>query len=240
MTIKAELVITPSEMRVIFGAEQGEIRISAQMKKGGVALYYLARRVVAIDKAPETFDAVATIFPPLHEEGELAKELAAVLAGENSPAKLSEFTEQAVTVLARIGYPLEKAADKITDTASKKPAKAQHRWNKAVSTIEFSCDTRQSKATIVWQKRNEMLLKKGATLMPTLPLNKDGSVGFAAKLGEKLRADYADGVGNFTTTKDLIFKSVNEVGIFLYFGGTNGWLEFVDAEGKTIDSYTLA
>lgn len=123
MTIKAELVITPSEMRVIFGAEQGEIRISAQMKKGGVALYYLARRVVAIDKAPETFDAVATIFPPLHEEGELAKELATVLAGENSPAKLSEFTEQAVTVLARIGYPLEKAADKITDTASKKPAR---------------------------------------------------------------------------------------------------------------------
>lgn len=76
--------------------------------------------------------------------------------------------------------------------------------------------------------------------MPTLPLNKDGSVGFAAKLGEKLRTDYADGVDNFTTTKDLIFKSVNEVGIFLYFGGTNGWLEFVDAEGKTIDSYTLA
>ena len=32
-----------------------------------------------------------------------------------------------------------------------------------------------------------MLIKAGATMMPEAPLNKDGSVGFSARFGEKLR-----------------------------------------------------
>lgn len=120
-----------------------------------------------------------------------------------------------------------------------KDKKAQHRWNKEVSEIEFYIDSRESKATIIWQKRNEMLLKKGAKLMKEVPLNKDGSLGFAAKMGTTLRNEHQDKIKDFTTTEDIIFKSVNEVGLFLYFGGTNSWLEMVDKNGKTIDEWTI-
>ena len=84
-----------------------------------------------------------------------------------------------------------------------------------------------------------MLLKAGAKMMPTVPLNKDGSVGCSARLGEKLRYDYSDKIKDFTTTEDLTFKSVNEIGIFLYFGGTNSWLEMLDANGKSINEWNV-
>ena len=92
---------------------------------------------------------------------------------------------------------------------------------------------------VIWQKRNEMLLKAGAKLTKEIPLNKDGSIGFSARLAEKLRADHADQISNFVTTEDLVFKSVNEIGMFLYYAGTNGWLVLKDENGKTIDEYSV-
>ncbi|MEN2262608.1 hypothetical protein AAH971_14500, partial [Enterococcus faecalis] len=68
-----------------------------------------------------------------------------------------------------------------------RPAKERHKWTKEVSQIPFYIDTRQSTATVFWQKRNEMLIKAGGTMMPEAPLNKDVSVGFSARFGEKLR-----------------------------------------------------
>ena len=47
-----------------------------------------------------------------------------------------------------------------------RPAKARHKWTKEVK-IPFYIDTRQSKATVL-AKRNEMLIKAGATMMPSL------------------------------------------------------------------------
>ncbi|MFD1900942.1 hypothetical protein GQR36_14845 [Enterococcus termitis] len=44
---------------------------------------------------------------------------------------------------------------------------------------------------------------------------------------------------NYVTTDDIILKSVNEVGLFLYFGGTNSWLELTDKDGKTINEWTV-
>jgi hypothetical protein len=52
--------------------------------------------------------------------------------------------------------------------------------------VPFTIKTRQATGTAIWQKRNEMCLKVGATLMPEPPLNKDGSLGFAAKMGTQL------------------------------------------------------
>ena len=74
--------------------------------------------------------------------------------------------------------------------------------------------------------------------MPEVPLNKDGSLGFAAKMGTQLRTEYADAIQNHQTTTDIIFKSVNELGLFLYFGGTNSWLELLDNDGRSIDDWT--
>ena len=129
--------------------------------------------------------------------------------------------------------------EEVEPEAKKKPAKDTHRWSKAVSEIDFFVDYQGSTATVRWQKRNEMLIKKGARLVAETPLNKDGSVGFAAKFTLQLRDMQADKVKDFVTTEDIILKSVNEVGNFLYFAGTNSWLVLKDQEGKSIHDYTV-
>jgi hypothetical protein len=43
----------------------------------------------------------------------------------------------------------------------------------------------------------------------------------------------------FITTEEITLKSVNEVGLFLYFGGTNSWLQLQDPDGKTIHDWTV-
>jgi hypothetical protein len=116
--------------------------------------------------------------------------------------------------------------------------KTPHYWSKAISEIDFYVDYNGSKAVCRWQKRNEMLIKKGAILKKDTPLLKDGTLGFTAKFTAQLREMNEDKIDNFVTTDDIILKSVNEVGNFLYFAGTNSWLILKDKDGKTIDSYT--
>ncbi|WP_236674745.1 hypothetical protein [Enterococcus sp. BWR-S5] len=157
----------------------------------------------------------------------------------NRKKAVAAYGAELITVLQTFGYELQPAKQLEVKESKPKPAKARHRWSKAVSEVEFFIDTRESKATVIWQKRNEMLLKAGAQMMKNAPLNKDGSLGFSAKMGEKIRADHASQVKDFKTTEDIILKSVNEVGLFLYFGGTNSWLEMFDKDGKTINEWTV-
>ena len=143
----------------------------------------------------------------------------------------AKYKEKITLVLENFGFSLQ-------EKTSKKGMKVRHNWHKDISEIEFYVDSRESKATVIWQKRNELVLKAGAKLKKEIPLNKDGSIGFSVKMGEKIRADHADAIVNFSTTKDIVLKSVNEIGLFLYFGGTNSWLELKDREAKTIDEWT--
>ena len=154
---------------------------------------------------------------------------------KSAVATVTNYKETVTFILERFGYSLfKKPAPK-----KARPAKARHKWTKEVSQIPFYIDTRQSKATVFWQKRNEMLIKAGATMMPEAPLNKDGSVGFSARFGEKLRDERKGQFKDFVTTEDIVLKSVNEVGLFLYFAGTNSWLELVDENGKTLNEWTV-
>ncbi|GMA45249.1 hypothetical protein GCM10025853_27060 [Tetragenococcus halophilus subsp. halophilus DSM 20339] len=57
-------------------------------------------------------------------------------------------------------------------------------------------------------------------------------------MGTQLRDEQKDKIQNFITTEDIILKSVNEVGLFLYFGGTNSWLVLKDNNGQTIDEWS--
>lgn len=153
----------------------------------------------------------------------------------NYRASLQPVMAQILLILTRFGISVQQPADA---KPTKAPAKTRHRWTKAVSEIPFQINTRQATGTAIWQKRNELLLQAGAHLMPEVPLNKDGSLGFAAKMGTQLRTEYADAIQNHQTTTDIIFKSVNELGLFLYFGGTNSWLELLDNDGRSIDDWT--
>lgn len=113
--------------------------------------------------------------------------------------------------------------------------KKQYRFVKSVSQMEFTTDYLNTSATIIWQNRNEVLLKKGAVLMTQVPLNKDGTKGFAVKMAEQLRQMNSSFIKDNKTTDDIILKSINEVGLFIYFGGTNSWLQFKNSDGITID-----
>ena len=152
----------------------------------------------------------------------------------NITSTFKELLSNMLLILEKMGYPLQAIEKK-----KSKPAKARHKWTKEVSEKEFFIDTRSSKATVMWIKRNQMLIKKGATMMKEAPLNKDGSVGFSAKMGDKIRSENLDKFKNFVTTEDIILKSVNEVGLFLYFAGTNSWLEMIDKDGKTLNELTV-
>lgn len=174
--------------------------------------------------------------------GCLLAEQAPAIKATDLPAKVPSNYRQTLRplfetlnlILERFGFSWQTTAPQKIKPA----AKARHRWTKAISTVPFTIETRQATGTAIWQKRNEMCLKAGATLMPEVPLNKDGSLGFAAKMGTQLRHEHRAQVQGNVTIEDIIFKSVNEVGLFLYFGGTNSWLELVDQTGRSIDAWS--
>jgi len=118
------------------------------------------------------------------------------------------------------------------------PAKVVHHWNKDLADVEFFVDYHGAKAVVQWVKRNEMLIHKGATISTDMPTLKDGSMGFNGKMTLAIRQLHAYAISGDKTTKDVVLKSVNEVGLFLYYGGTNGWLVLKDKSGKTIDEYS--
>ncbi len=149
----------------------------------------------------------------------------------NQYDNLSAFQSDLFAVLSFLGYPMKKV--------KRKPAKAQHRWNKKVSEVVFHIDYEGAKGKAIWRKRNELVLLKGAVLKAEAPMNKDGSAGFAVRFTNQLRDENADKIKDFVTTDEIVFKSVNELGNFLYFAGTNSWLVLKDDKGNTIDSYTV-
>lgn len=122
----------------------------------------------------------------------------------------------------------------------KRPAKARHRWSKAIATIPFTTQFNGTQATVYWRKRNELVILAGAHMQPTAPLNADGTIGFSARFANQLREEHHAAIDDqFITTEEITLKSVNEVGLFLYFGGTNSWLQLQDPDGKTIHDWTV-
>ena len=121
--------------------------------------------------------------------------------------------------------------------------KAQHRWKKTISTIEFHIKHEGATGTVVWQKSNEMRLFAGAKMLTeeAAPRRKDGTLGLPAKFTANLRDENAAKWNHetYVTIEDIILRSVNEVGHFLYFAGTNSWLEMIDDQGRTIHELTV-
>lgn len=256
MDFKGTIHFTSEETKIDF-PEYGSLIISkneTKTKQSAVSLEIKDKIVVAIkmgktNEVGKEVDQLVKILPPedietiyvaekLLQQAEEAGMTNLIESAEriNIPAnhlkRIEEYTTHILLVLEKFGIILQPKP-------KKKPAKAQHRWNKAVSQMEFFVDDFDSKATVIWQKRNEMLIKAGAVMKQEMPLNKDGSVGMSARMAEKIRAENADKFKDFVTTEDIVLKSVNEVGLFLYFAGTNSWLVLKDKDGKTIDEWTV-
>jgi len=265
MKINLNVEMTEAKITIHFSNDQGVIEVYNTnrkeffFKKPTVYLLYKDNLAIYIGKSNQAvahdnidFDKAILITPPWEYETKYLEQILLDEAKKNGLILLNPSMEKVkiplnqkkiftiyineiLFVLKQFGYDIKPKGK--TEEIKVKSTKVQHKWNKSINKLEFFINSRESKGTVIWQKRNEVLLKAGAELKPIPSLNKDGSLGISAKMGEKLRSDNATKIDNFKTKEDLIFKSVNEVGLFLYFGGTNSWLELVDINGKTIDEW---
>lgn len=233
---------------------QGEIVLGngdAQPIAKSVNLFFKAGQLVGVTALAKNrkYDRLVSITPgPDVPYQYLARMIAddAVTAGvklkadtatEKVPQNLVKptraYLDEVLPVLAFMGLHL-------VAPVVKKGGKPRHNWQTALATMPFKVDHDGAKATVFWAKRNEFIIKAGAQMKAEAPLNKDGSLGFSARFSQQLRDENADTFDEtFVTTQDVHLKSVNEVGLFLYFGGTNSWLQLVSADGQTIDELTV-
>lgn len=142
-----------------------------------------------------------------------------------------KYWEEVVPLLRFLGIQIVKA--------KKKPAKPRHKYLKSLADVPFKVDYKGSKATVYWVKRNELVIKAGATLVSKAPLTKAGIIGFAGKFGLRLRQEHEKEIKDNVLISDITLRSVNEVGTFLYFAGTNSWLQLKDPDGKTLNELTI-
>lgn len=253
--ISFHTTLTPSAIEITLPNEHGKMTITKEkpaLPDHSLYLFFKNKQCIAIGQTvvPKSWDHIVLVQLPwdleashlsylLQEQAESTGLTVEIddSAKETIPQvqvkKLAEPVEEITKILAVFGYSLEKSSPQ-----KKKPAKARHRWTKEVSEIPFTVNFRNSQATLYWISRNELLIKKGAILLAEAPLNKDGSVSYEAKYGDKLRDDYKDSIVGNKTSKDIIVKSVNEASLLLYFGGTNSWLEIIDENGKSLDEWT--
>lgn len=245
--VKINTELTKDRLAFTLPNEQGEVWITDTFPAltQAVTLVYAGGKLTAITTETTAGERFITIQPSWELEPQYLAKALLEHAQANGLLKTAEDTTlpegpaKAVATFLKELLPLLDKLGYLMEPAKKKPAKAQHRWAKAVSTIAFHVNRPDSQATVYWQKRNEMLIKAGAKMATEVPLNKDGSVGFSARFAQKLRDEHATKFTDFVTTEDIILKSVNEVGLFLYFGGTNSWLELLDDQGKSIDEWTV-
>ncbi|CAM4346291.1 hypothetical protein [Weissella hellenica] len=241
MKIQAEMTVTPDFVELVFNNEQSRLYIHHNFKYGqplsGVYLNFKNRNLQSASLQPADVGTVIQLISPkdIDETALLEsikktvsnKKLSVVTDNQN----LIDYIEGIVLLLDQFMYAI------IPKT--KVSAKTQHRWKKSIADVTFMVDAFGSKATVFWQKRQELRIAKGAILRKNYSLNKDGSVGLDARMGTQLRQEQANKIEKSITTEDIILKSVNEVGLFLYFGGTNSWLVLKDSDNKSIDEYAI-
>ncbi|MCD2256536.1 hypothetical protein FHQ08_07355 [Lactobacillus sp. CC-MHH1034] len=222
--------------------------------KPAVMLYFQKSKLVGIgtEQPKQTFDRILCIDPPetirqINLEHFLINQVPAVGNLElTDTTSLNELPEELVEpidtyfqaikpLLIQLGFNLTSQARSYQATTDKK---TRHRWTKAISEMPFYVNYRGSRGVVFWTNRNELTLKTGAQMTITPPLNKDGTLGFSARFAQQLRQEHSAQFHNYVTTSDITLKSVNEVGLFLYFAGTNSWLQLKDRNGRSIHDWT--
>ncbi|MCH4168920.1 MAG: hypothetical protein LKF42_06690 [Streptococcaceae bacterium] len=114
-------------------------------------------------------------------------------------------------------------------------SKTIHRFNKRFAEMPLYINYQGIKATVFWEKNNQMRILKGANLKKDFTLTAKGEKSFSDKFGESLRLENHSAIRDFILIEDVVLKSVNEVGLFLYFGGTNSWQVLMNEQGQTLD-----
>lgn len=240
------LDITEDQVQVTLPGDLGSMTIGAQLKTedADVLLSASERHVTAVLESGSNADQVIRLRLNWdHEPDYMRRVFEALVAGRTLAdaqipagvfAAVSETAGVVVRVLEALGYHFGQVLPK-----KKAPAKARHRFDRKLADRPFTVKRNGAHATVFWRKAKEMEIAAGATLTMTPIMNQDGSERYGTKYGEKLRSDHAAAIKDGRTTAPIVLRSVNEVGLFLYYGDTNGWLELVDADGRTLDELTV-
>ena len=196
-----------------------------------VPLYFKGNVLVAGEKQADR--VLIFHLPETIDPSEFDKQLLSGSISEAQDTLTQSYISKITPFLDKLGYSFT------TTRRGDKASKTQHRFSKSLIDIPFFVAYEGATAEIYWLKRNDVLIKKGAKLKADIPLNKDGTIGFSQKFAMTLRQEHSASISEaFITTADIHLKSVNEVGHFLYFAGTNSWLILKDKSGLTLDSYT--
>lgn len=248
MKLDLNVTLSDTETKIVLPAEQLQLTLTdskaaSQTQEAAVCLLFDQHQLTGITTTP----LLKRISAP---EAVLVWSTSAQLDQQDLSLALTELTSPSPTkqptsdkaaqasaktillVLNRFGYQWQLANPR------KKAGKPRHKWSKELATMPFYLDYGGATATVFWQKRNEMLIQAGAQLQMEVPLNKDGSVGFSARFAQKLRSEHQTTIAGSQIKTDVILKSPNEVGLFLYFGGTNCWLQLKDESGRTLDDWS--
>lgn len=227
--MQLQVEMTDQQTTVTLPDEQGQLvfaQAALTKPEHGVLLRVQNGHFAGFDEG-DADEFIAITMPWTSEPQYLQKGL----LGDTIPKAQQAYVTQIAQILTRFGIHFEAPA-------KKRPAKAQHRFNKALADTPFTIDHEGAKATVYWRKRNEMEILPGAELSLTPHLTKAGNKGFDTRFSEKLRAEHQDAIDGDHTKVSVVLRSVNEVGLFLYYGGTNSWLQLKDAQGKTLDEWT--
>lgn len=243
MEIKLE--ITDARIVATLPQDHGTITIDQNLQAADedVLLAASAHHLIACSDLPDGTDQVVRLHLGWEIEAEyLQAVIAAAIAGTDVdqvhipagvyPTVMAVFTELR-QVLRALGYQFGQRK-----SVKKGPAKARHRFDRKLADRPFQVSRNGANATVFWRKAKEMEIAAGAVLRMDGIMNQDGSLSYGTKYGDKLRADHADAIVNGQTVKPVVLRSVNEMGLLLYYGDTNGWLELVDADGHTLDELT--
>lgn len=154
-----------------------------------------------------------------------------VEVSDESLSACKKYWQGILPILRSFGFHVNKPR--------KAAAKPRHKYLASLAQTPLTIDYQGSEATVYWIKRDQFVIKKGAKLIAEAPLTKAGIIGFAGKFGLQLRSEHAEQIQNNTLIADVTLRSVNEVGTFLYFAGTNSWQQLKTPDGKTLDELTV-
>ncbi len=252
---KGKLLIELSSGATIRIFESNNSRFS--LKTGEIFFLTKKRQIIMIatDKKliPNLeFDKIIVLNPKVYELDTAYLETFLIEKAQEASMKLVVLPET-IKLPSNIYSICNKAADEFLPSleafgfkfAKKKAfsAKAQHRWKKSISEIPFQIKHEGTSGTVIWQKSTEMRLLAGAKMLPNdaAPKRADGTLGFTAKFALNLREENKEKFDpeTWTTTEDIILRSVNELSHFLYFAGKNSWLEIFDDKGRSIHELTV-
>jgi hypothetical protein len=157
---------------------------------------------------------------------------------ENQKSDTNEYKDKILFILKSFGYDLFKLKNNEKLTSKSGSGKARHKWSKEISKIKFIAKLKGGEGEAIWQKKDELVLLSGAKLVADPQMNKDGTMNYSAQFAQKLRLDHLDKIVDNVTIADIVFPSPNQLGIFLFFGGQNTWVELKDSNGKSLDDWS--